>query len=206
VTYTFGGIVQRPSACARNASRTASSARKGDTAARTSSPLKTAITAGTVTGGSASWSTSDVSELAEQARRIAEEPESLIVRAERLAELVRRATGRRWVGIYAVDADMIRAVAWTGEERPAFPEFRRDQGLCGAAVSSREPVLVEDVRSDPRYLTTFGTTRSELVVPVLDTDGTPVGVIDVESAEADAFGEGDIEVLSNWARRLAPLL
>jgi len=42
-TYTFGGIVQSPLAYATNASRTASSARTGDTAASTCARLKTGI-------------------------------------------------------------------------------------------------------------------------------------------------------------------
>ena len=67
-------------------------------------------------------------------------------------------------------------------------------------------MLVGDVCSDPRYLTTFGTTRSELVVPVLDANGAAIGVIDVESAEPNAFGEEDVEALQTWARRLVPLL
>ena len=45
-TYTFGGIVHSPLAYATNASRTASSARSGDTAASTCARLNTGIAIG----------------------------------------------------------------------------------------------------------------------------------------------------------------
>ena len=44
--------------------------------------------------------------------------------------------------------------------------FSRGQGLNGAAVSAGCPVVINDVRNDRRYLTTFGTTLAEAIVPV----------------------------------------
>jgi putative methionine-R-sulfoxide reductase with GAF domain len=59
-------------------------------------------------------------------------------------------------------------------------------------VASGEPVVVDDVREDPRYLTAFGSTRSEMIVPILDRTGQRVlGTIDVESERVGAFSEGD---------------
>ncbi len=54
------------------------------------------------------------------------------------------------------------------------------EGIVGAAAQSREPVLVEDVRSDPRYLVALDAVRSELAVPMM-AHGKLVGVIDVQS-------------------------
>ena len=44
------------------------------------------------------------------------------------------------------------------------------EGLCGAAVRSKEPILVGDVRQDPRYVSLIPETRSELVVPLVHKD------------------------------------
>jgi GAF domain-containing protein len=66
-------------------------------------------------------------------------------------------------------------------------------------------VVVGDVTKDPRYLTTFGSTRSEIVVPVCDPEGRVTGLVDVESESLDAFGEGDRQALEGCARILAPL-
>jgi putative methionine-R-sulfoxide reductase with GAF domain len=66
-------------------------------------------------------------------------------------------------------------------------------------------VVVGDVTADPRYLTTFGNTRSEIVVPIRDGEGTVTGLIDVESDLVNAFDESDRLVLERCARALAPL-
>ena len=49
---------------------------------------------------------------------------------------------------------------------PAFPVFPRTHGLNGAAVVEQRPIVINDVRNDSRYLTTFGTTLAEAIVPV----------------------------------------
>ena len=119
----------------------------------------------------------------------------------RAAEAIRRSGDYRWVGIYAVDADEIRALAWTGDA-PAHPRFPRDRGLCGAAAAQQRTVVADDVRTDPRYLTTFGDTRSEIVVPI-ERDGEVVGLIDVESDQLAAFGSAARAALERHAFDLA---
>lgn len=110
------------------------------------------------------------------------------------------------MGIYDVGETEIRALAWTGEESPAFPRFPVDQGLNGEAVRSGRIVNVGDVTRDPRYLTAFGTTRSEIIVPVRETGRERVrGTIDVESERTDAFGDEDQSLLARCAEALAPL-
>ena len=57
--------------------------------------------------------------------------------------------------------------------------------------------------ADPRYLTTFGSTRSEIVVPVV-TDGVR-GLIDVESERPHAFGDADRAFLERCASAVRSL-
>ena len=125
-------------------------------------------------------------------------------RARRIAEKIRLAHGYRWVGIYEVTDTEIAAIAWTGTEAPAYPRFPITQGLCGAAVESRAPVVVGNVRDDPRYLTTFGSTQSEMVMPIIDT-GRVVGLIDVESEHLDAFGDEDTRFLQGCSSEILPM-
>ena len=125
---------------------------------------------------------------------------------EDAADRIRKDGGYRWVGIYAVGSDQIEILSWSGGQAPAYPRFPRDRGLCGAAVATLAPVVVGDVRRDPRYLTTFGTTRSEIVVPVKSEVGEVIGLIDVESDRVDAFTTEDERALVEWAARIAPLL
>lgn len=72
------------------------------------------------------------------------------------ADLIRAARSHHWVGLYDVTSAEITAIGWSGSDSPAFPSFARTQGLNGAAVAARAPVIVQDVTRDERYLTTFG--------------------------------------------------
>ena len=122
-----------------------------------------------------------------------------------MAERIREAGGYRWLGIYAVGRDEISVIGWSGPAPPAHPRFPKDRGLCGAAVASGSTVMVNDVSSDPRYLTTLGTTRSEIVVPVKRATGELVGLIDAESERRDAFTSRDRELLEEFASLAAGL-
>jgi GAF domain-containing protein len=123
-----------------------------------------------------------------------------------IAKAIRRAGGYRWVGIYEVTEEEVANVAFDGPSAPTHPRFPKTQGLSGAAIASKETVVVGDVRKDPRYLTAFGSTRSEIVVPVADRAGQKVvGTIDVESEQEEAFSEKDRSALERCAAAIAPL-
>jgi hypothetical protein len=50
---------------------------------------------------------------------------------------------------------------------------------------------VGEVSEDPLYLTAFGSTRSEIIVPIVEGGKKVVGTIDVESERKDAFSEAE---------------
>ena len=118
---------------------------------------------------------------------------------KRMVEMIRAARGYRWVGVYKVVRGELVIVAGTGDDPPCYQRFPATHGLCGAAVESRETVLVDDVRKDVRYLPTFGTTLSEIVVPIISQTERVVGVIAVESKKLKAFSKDDREVLERVA-------
>ena len=144
----------------------------------------------------------DENRLIEELRLIVGGDDSLARQARRIAGAIRSAGRYRWVGVYEVTAKEIAILGYAGDAEPAHPRFPRTQGLCGAAVASGETVVVGDVTADPRYLTTFGSTRSEIVVPILRA-GAVVGVLDVESDRSEAFGHDDRAQLEVAATLLA---
>jgi L-methionine (R)-S-oxide reductase len=126
------------------------------------------------------------------------------VRAQRVADAVRSATGHRWVGVYAVEAHEVVNLAWSGPGPPAHPRFNVGAGLTGAAIEARGTVVSNDVANDPRYLTALATTGSEIIVPILAEDRV-VGTLDVESDRTGAFGDEDRAALERVAAELPPL-
>jgi len=124
------------------------------------------------------------------------------------AELLRSTGSYRWVGLYEADraAGTVTNMVWAGPGAPEYPTFPITKGLTGAAISSRKTVNVGEVTADPRYLTAFGTTRSEIVVPVFDWAGeNVVGTIDVESEKPNAFGEDVVVLLEACSIVIRPL-
>jgi GAF domain-containing protein len=145
-------------------------------------------------------------EVLEELRSIAAGPGERSQRARRIAEAIRSARGYRWVGLYDVAPPEIVAIGWSGSVAPAFPRFPIDQGLNGAAVRSEQPVVVHDVSTDPRYLTTFGSTGAEAIFPVVSpSTGTVVGTIDAESDRTNAFTPDDAAFLSACTRAILSL-
>jgi GAF domain-containing protein len=127
-------------------------------------------------------------------------------RARRLAEMIRKLGEYRWVGIYDVGPETVSIVAWSGPGAPEHPSFPVSKGLTGTAIQRKEAVVVGDVRNDPRYATAFGSTLSEMIVPVLAPGGGRViGTVDVESERANAFSASDKHMIEQCAQAALPL-
>jgi L-methionine (R)-S-oxide reductase len=122
-------------------------------------------------------------------------------RARAAAGLIRAARPYRWVGLYDVSESEIAVIAWDGPEPPTYPRFPLSKGLNGAAVASKRPVIVQDVASDPRYLTTIAGTRGEMIYPILRSTNI-TGTIDVESEKLNAFSSEDETLLAACADAL----
>ena len=77
-----------------------------------------------------------------------------------------------------------------------------DEGLTGAAATTREPLVVGDVRNDPRYLPTVDAVRTEMAVP-MTARGRLVGIIDLQSTRLNAYTEEDCGLVRLIASRVA---
>lgn len=76
------------------------------------------------------------------------------------------------------------------------------EGLIGTAARERKPVVVDDVRDDPRYIVAVEQARSELALPLIIKNRV-VGVLDIESTEVGYFREEQVRFLSLLASQLA---
>jgi putative methionine-R-sulfoxide reductase with GAF domain len=135
-------------------------------------------------------------QLLSELRRIASNGGDRTASLQQVADILKNAGNYRWVGLYDVDHanGQVSNIVWSGQGAPEHPTFPLTKGLTSAAVSGRKTINVGDVTADPRYLTAFETTRSEIIVPIFNrSDESVVGTIDVESDEQNAFGS-DVQV------------
>jgi sigma-B regulation protein RsbU (phosphoserine phosphatase) len=123
----------------------------------------------------------------------------------RVAEVVKRVIDYERFGILLLDEEAQELVLRKSVRFGSFeqrPRLKVGEGLCGAALKSKEPVLVGDVTKDPRYVNLIPDTRSELVVPLVHKDRA-IGVFDLESPHLDRFTEEHVKVLTPLASQVA---
>ena len=126
-------------------------------------------------------------------------------RAQRLAERIQVIGSYRWVGVYDVGSELVSMIAFSGPSAPAHPTFAVGEGLTGAAIATKQTLIVDDVRKDSRYLTAFGSTVSEIIVPVLAPGGgSVIGAIDAESDQPGAFSARDQQMIEQCAEAALP--
>jgi GAF domain-containing protein len=104
-----------------------------------------------------------------------------------------------WVGIYRVEGNDLVLHEWKGPEATEHTRIPVGQGICGLAARTGETVNVPDVNADPRYLSCFPSTRSELVVPITSPDGTVIGEIDIDSDTPGEFSAAEVDAVERVA-------
>lgn len=127
-------------------------------------------------------------------------PETLV---EQVVLLMYRGFGYEYVHLFLMDATgqqiILRGGLWHG--KPAAPgDYRTlrvgEEGVVGWVAHQGEPAVVADVERDERYVPhpALPHIRSEMAVP-LKVAGRVLGVLDVQSDQANAFAEADLFLL-----------
>lgn len=140
-------------------------------------------------------------ELLERIRKSAAAARSLDVLQNETAQAIAgELPNYNWVGFYMLDPldpEMLVLGPFVGDPTPHV-RIPVHQGICGAAVASRETIVVDDVNADPRYLSCSIRTRSEIVVPIR-MDGKVIGELDIDSHITAAFTDADRRFLEQVA-------
>jgi L-methionine (R)-S-oxide reductase len=122
---------------------------------------------------------------------------------QKVVRLLNQVPTYNWVGIYIVKGNDLHVDAWAGPAATVHTVIPVGKGVCGWAAKSGKTEIVSDVSKDPRYLQCFTSTRSEIVVPIVN-QGKVVGEIDINSDQLNAHSSIDREFLEAVAGKLAP--
>ena len=117
--------------------------------------------------------------------------------AQRLHE---KMTRYNWVGFYLVDAEdpgILLVGPFVGSFTPNA-RIPLNKGLCGAAASSGQIVVVHDVSTDPRYLSGSPMVKCEIVVPIF-VKKKLAAELDIESYFAGTFTQSEQEFVEACA-------
>jgi nitrate/nitrite-specific signal transduction histidine kinase len=126
---------------------------------------------------------------------------------DHMVQLIQEALNYDTVEIGLVEGDelIFKARAEPSLDDPFEPYRMKigEEGITGWVAATGEPLLVPDVRQDPRYIAlTRGEFLSELAVPIEVKDKV-IGVLNAQSVELDAFDDSDLAVMQSLADQAA---
>jgi GAF domain-containing protein len=102
-----------------------------------------------------------------------------------------------WCGFYFVHDDTLIVGPYQG---PVACQVLQGTGVCLAAVKANKSIVVADVHKFPGHIACDSRSNSEIVIPVRNTEGTIMAVLDVDSSAFDSFDETDrihLEIISS---------
>jgi L-methionine (R)-S-oxide reductase len=129
-------------------------------------------------------------DLLQQARGLLAGERDLIANAANFSALIYHSLPElNWAGFYLYDGHELVVGPFQG--KPACIRIALGRGVCGTAAQSRETQLVRDVNAFEGHIACDAASQSEIVVPLINADGSLLGVWDVDSPVIDRFDDDD---------------
>jgi L-methionine (R)-S-oxide reductase len=105
-----------------------------------------------------------------------------------------------WTGFYLLDNGELVVGPYQGPL--ACQVLEKNTGVCWAGILRRSTIVVSDVHKFPGHIACDSRSNSEIVVPLLDKNGQPWAVLDVDSRKRDAFSNID----KQWLEKISQLI
>ncbi len=99
-----------------------------------------------------------------------------------------------WIGFYIVRGEQLVLGPFQGPI--ACTRINKGKGVCGSAWQSGEIQLVPDVEQYPGHIACSSLSKSEIVLPVRNTLGEIIAVLDVDSEMLNQFDVIDAKYLA----------
>lgn len=100
-----------------------------------------------------------------------------------------------WVGFYFVSEEILEVGPYQGAV--ACQILKKPNGVCWASVIKQEAIIVENVEEFPGHIACDSRSKSEIVIPVKNSDGKVIALFDVDSDKLNQFNEEDKNGLSH---------
>lgn len=125
--------------------------------------------------------------------------DDLVANLANLSAALKETFGFFWVGFYLVKGEDLVLGPFQGPI--ACTRIKRGRGVCGTAWLKAETLIVPDVEAFPGHIACSSLSRSELVIPLMKSDGEVWGILDIDSDVLDSFDRTDacyLEKLCSW--------
>lgn len=94
-----------------------------------------------------------------------------------------------WVGFYLVKENQLVLGPFQGPV--ACTRIHKGKGVCGASWERGEVIIVEDVDRFPGHIACSSLSKSEIVLPIYNSNKEIIGVLDADSDEYATFDKTD---------------
>ncbi|MCK5878437.1 MAG: GAF domain-containing protein [Holophagae bacterium] len=94
-----------------------------------------------------------------------------------------------WTGFYRLVENNLIAGPYQGPV--ACQVLDPEKGVCRGCVERNESIIVPDVEAFPGHIPCDSRSKSEIVIPVRNSEGNVVAVLDVDSDHLNAFDDTD---------------
>ena len=108
-----------------------------------------------------------------------------------------------WVGFYLVDPAQDNLVLGPFQGPVACTRLFRGKGVCAQAWETGATVVVPDVHAFPGHVACSSLSKSEVVLPLVDSNLAVQAVLDIDSAEEDDFTNEEVATLEQLTQRLS---
>jgi len=112
--------------------------------------------------------------------------------------------GWLWVGVYFVKNDQLILGPFQGPI--ACTRIQLGRGVSGTSWHKKETIIVPNVDEFPDHIICNAASKSEIVIPVFNTQGDVAMILDVDSDKLDDFDEIDKAYLTKIINQIVPLL
>lgn len=120
--------------------------------------------------------------------------EDIVANLANISAALKETFGFFWVGFY-LDNKKGELVLGPFQGPVACTRIKYDKGVCGHSFTTQSTVIVPDVDQFPGHIACSSASKSEIVVPVRNSSGIVIGVLDVDSDRLDDFDEVDQQYL-----------
>ncbi|MEK6455022.1 GAF domain-containing protein [Caldifermentibacillus hisashii] len=137
-----------------------------------------------------------------QLTALIEDEDNMIANLSNASALLNQFLERiNWVGFYLWDEEKNELVLGPFQGLPACVRIPFGKGVCGTAAEKRETLVVPDVNQFPGHIACDANSQSEIVIPMIKNDQL-IGVLDIDSPEANRFDEVDKTKLEEFVAAL----
>ena len=94
-----------------------------------------------------------------------------------------------WVGFYLIKDHQLVLAPFQGPV--ACTRIHLGKGVCGTAWKNNEVIIVDDVDKFPGHIACSSLSKSEIVLPIYNSNNDIIGVLDVDSDDYATFDKTD---------------